>query len=65
MTKKKSIPIVEGVLGKFEKEITGTTITDQESLNHWLNLGQVISKEIKNLMLTDKAKENFIDKACR
>ena len=32
MTKKKSIPIVEGVLGKFEKEISGTTITDEESL---------------------------------
>ncbi|MDC1517178.1 hypothetical protein N8385_05580 [Cyclobacteriaceae bacterium] len=62
MTKKKSIPIVEGVLGKFEKEITGTTITDQESLNSLAKFGPSNFKRNKKSDATDKAKENFIDK---
>jgi len=62
MTKKKSIPIVEGVLGKFEKEISGTTITDEESLKSIAKFGPSNFKRNKKSDATDKAKENFIDK---
>ena len=62
MTKKKTIPIVEGVLGKFEKEITGTTITDEKSLKSIAKFGPSNFKRNKKSDATDKAKENFIDK---
>ena len=62
MTKKKTIPIVEGVLGKFEKEITGTTISDEKSLKSIAKFGPSNFKRNKKSDATDKAKENFIDK---
>ena len=62
MTKKKTIPIVEGVLGKFEKEITGTTITDEKSLKSISKFGPSNFKRNKKSDATDKAKEIFIDK---
>ena len=62
MTKKKSIPIVEGVIGSFEKEITGTTITDKKSLESLTKFGPSNFKRNKKAEVPDKAADSFIEK---
>lgn len=61
MTKKKSIPIVEGVIGSFEKEITGTTINDEESLKALPKFGPSNFKRNKKAEVPEKAADSFID----
>ncbi|MAJ50276.1 MAG: hypothetical protein CMB82_01510 [Flammeovirgaceae bacterium] len=62
MTKKKSIPIVEGVIGSFEKEITGTTITNNKSLEALTKFGPSNFKRNKKAEVPDKAADSFIEK---